>query len=239
MYGTLKDIDVFILCGGIGKRLRKVSGGTPKPMVKIGDYVFLDLLIKYIAGFGFRRFILGTGYRAGIIKDYYSSGRFPGLDIRFSREERPLDTGGAVKNAKGLIKSNPFFVLNGDSLCKFNPRLFLKFHKKNRSPVSILLRQVASGKEYGEIEIDRSSRILNFREKNISAKKCLINAGVYIFDKKIFGMMPRQAKFSLERNFFPEMVSNRIFGYPVSGLFIDIGTPERYIKAKKIFLKGK
>ena len=121
MYGTLKDIDVFILCGGIGKRLRKVSGGTPKPMVKIGDYVFLDLLIKYIAGFGFRRFILGTGYRAGIIKDYYSSGRFPGLDIRFSREESPLDTGGAVKNAKELIKSNPIFILNGDSLCKFKP----------------------------------------------------------------------------------------------------------------------
>ena len=235
MYGTLKDIDVFILCGGIGKRLRKVSGGTPKPMVKIGDYVFLDLLIKYIAGFGFRRFILGTGYRAGIIKDYYSSGRFPGLDIRFSREESPLDTGGAVKNAKELIKSNPFFILNGDSLCKFNPWLFLKFHKQNKSLVSILLRRISSGKEYGEIKIDKFSRILSFHEKNELAKKCLINAGVYIFDKKVFDMMPRQSKFSLEQNFsrrWPVKISLVIH---LPGYLLILARPKGILRQRRYF----
>lgn len=239
MDATLNGIDVLILCGGLGRRLRKISKGVPKPMVKIGKYVFLDLLIKHLAGFGFRRFILGTGYRADTVKNYYRAHKIIDADILFSREYSPLDTGGAVKNARKLIKSDPFFVLNGDSWCKFSPKAFLKFHQKKRALVSILLRQVASGEEYGEIKIDRFSRVLNFREKNISAKKCLINAGVYVFDKRVLGVMPKEPRFSLERDFFPAMLSNRIFGYPVSGMFIDIGTPERYLKAKKIFLEGK
>lgn len=239
MNNALKDIDVFILCGGLGKRLRKVSKGIPKPMVKIGDYVFLDLLIKYMADFGFRNFILGTGYRSALVQNYYLQNKIPGITISFSPEFTPLDTGGAVKNAKKLIKSNPFFVLNGDSLCKFNPLEFLRFHKKKKSLVSILLRRISRGSEYGQIKLSKSSRILSFQEKNGLAKRCLINAGVYIFDKKVFAVMPKESCFSLERYFFPMMAYKRVFGYSVNGLFIDIGTPERYLKARKMFLKGK
>ncbi len=234
---TLEGIDVLILCGGMGKRLKKISGPLPKPMVKINERPFLDIIINYLAGFGFKRFILGTGYRGDIIDDYYTKKPKKGLNILFSREKTPLDTGGAVKNAGRLIKSKFFFVLNGDSFCKFNPFKFMSFHKKKKALVSILLRKESKGSDYGEIKIDSYSRILSFNEKNRKVNKCLINAGVYIFDAKIFKLMPLSSKFSLERNLFPKLSGGGIFGYKNSGSFIDIGTPERYLKAKKYLVK--
>ncbi|MDP3791561.1 MAG: sugar phosphate nucleotidyltransferase [Candidatus Omnitrophota bacterium] len=229
----IKDIDVFILCGGLGKRLRAISRNNPKPMVEIGGKPFLDLILNYMAGFGFRRFILGTGYKAGAIKEHYTRNKKTGLNILFSRERSPLDTGGAVKNARKKIRSRYFFVLNGDSYCKFNPLDFVKFHNKNKAVVSILLGQVSDGREYGIVELDRSLCIKSFNEKRSKAKKCLVNVGVYIFDRQVFDLMPQRKRFSLERDFFPSLTGGKTFGYPKSSFFIDIGTPERYIKAKK------
>ena len=235
---ALENIDVFILCGGFGKRLRKVSPHTPKPIVKLGNRRFLDIIIKQMAKFGFRRFILGTGYKAELIKKYYGECRIQGTKILFSEEKTPLDTGGAVRNAKKLIHSNPFFVLNGDSFCRFNPHSLLDFHKKNKATLSILLKKAGDGKEYGSVRIDKkTSRILSFNEKDTRIKQCLINSGVYVFDKKIFSLMPARQKFSLEKDFFPALADNnkRCIGYLYSGFFIDIGTPERYDKAKRYF----
>lgn len=93
----LSDIDVFILCGGKGKRLKKISGKTPKPMVSVAGRPFLDILIEYLRRSGFKRFILGIGYQAEFIKKYYLQHKIPGADIIFSQENRPLGTGGAVK----------------------------------------------------------------------------------------------------------------------------------------------
>lgn len=239
MQKTAKDVDVYILCGGLGKRLRKISPKVPKPLVKIGGKSFLDIIINYMANFGFRRFILGIGYKADVVKEYYIRNPKQGLKIIFSQEKEPLGTGGAVKKAKKLISSNPFFVLNGDSFCNFNPLDFLKFHKKKKSLVSILLRQVSGAKDYGEAKVDRSWRILSFNEKNNTRGKSWINAGAYLFDKKVFNFMPVADRFSLEYDFFPKIAGSNIFGYHKSGFFIDIGTPERYWEAKKYLEKNE
>jgi len=237
MQNAFRNIDVFILCGGFGRRLKAISRQTPKPMLKIGDSPFLDIIIDYMAYFGFRRFILGTYYKAGVIEKYYNHSHKYGLKILFSRERVPLDTGGAVKNAKGIIESNLFFVLNGDAICKFNPNDFLRFHKEKKAIISILLKRITDGSDYGEVRIDESCRIKTFNEKNDLARKCLINTGIYIFNKEVFKLMPDRPKFSLERDFFPGMAGGNIFGYLTSGVFIDIGTPQKYLKAKKSFLK--
>ena len=206
-------------------------------MVEVGNQPFLDIILDYMASFGLRRFILGTGYKADVIEDYYRRNKRPGFDILFSHEKTPLDTGGAVKNAKELIKSKLFFVLNGDSFCRFNPIDFLNFHKKNKAILSILLKEVSSGKEYGEVQLDNDWRIKSFNEKCSRAKKCLVNSGVYIFNKQVFDIMPKKSRFSLEHEFFPSAISKKMYGYPKADFFIDIGTPQRYRKAEKYFIK--
>jgi NDP-sugar pyrophosphorylase family protein len=234
----LNNTDVLILCGGLGKRLGKMTLRVPKPMLLVGDRPFLDIIIDYLADFGCRRFILGTGYKSESIKKYYSAKNRSGLRILFSHETKPLDTGGAVKNAMSLIKSDTFFVLNGDSFCRFDPVKFYSFHKRKKAPVSILLRRVRGNRnEYGEIRVDKSSRVLSFREKSNKKGACLISAGVYLFDKKIKQFIPAKLRFSLERDLFPGMTGRGMYADITSGFFIDIGTPERYRRANAYFMK--
>ena len=186
---------------------------------------------------GFKRFILGIGYNANFIKKYYDKHKIPGVDIVFSKENRPLGTGGAVKKAEALIKSSHFLVLNGDSYAKFDKSKFIKFYERKRANVLILLKKAANKKEFGEVIIDKDAKIICFKEKGLRVHDNFINAGVYLFNKKVFSMMPKGARFSLEYDFFPSMVGKGIYGYKQEGFFIDIGTPERYSAAKR-YLAG-
>jgi len=237
MIDLIKNTDVYILCGGFGKRLKSITKNNPKPLVKIGKKPFLDIIIDYMASFGFKRFILGIGYKAEVFKKYYKSYKLKDLKIEFSEEKYPLGTGGAVKKAKSLIKSSQFLVLNGDSFCEFNPLDLLKFHQNKKAIISILLRKVISGADYGRVKLDKSERVIDFNEKVILARNCFINAGIYVFDKKVFDLMPPNKSFSLELELFPKLVGENCFGYKKSGFFIDIGTPERYLEANEYFLK--
>ncbi len=234
----IKEIDVFILCGGLGKRLKDISGNTPKPMVYIGGRPFLDIVIGYLREFGFKRIILGIGYQAQIIKKYYDEHKISGVEIVFSQENRSLGTGGAVKKAKRLIKSELFFVLNGDSFSEFNAEKFIEFYKQKKATALILLRKSKDNKDYGLITIDRRSEIIFFNEKGSFMRNSLINGGVYLFSKSVFSMMPKKEKFSLEYDLFPQMVGRGLYGCKEPGFFIDIGTPERYFAAKKYFSKN-
>lgn len=233
----IENIDVLILCGGEGKRLRQISGRVPKPMVRIAGRVFLDIVIDHLKRSGFKRIILGIGYRAGFIRKYYREHKAPGVEIIFSEEKKPLGTGGAVKKAKRLIKSGSFLVLNGDTFSKFKADRFIKFYQQKKARLLILLRKAKSNKDYGAITIDRSSKITSFSEKNLSSRVTFVNGGVYLFNKSVFSEMPDKSKFSLEYDFFPRLVGKGLYGYKESGFFIDIGIPERYLSAKKYFLK--
>lgn len=230
-----QNIDVFILCGGKGSRLKKISGNIPKPLIPIGKRPFLDIIITHLQKSGFKRFILGIGYQAHIIKEYYQTHIIPGVEILFSQEDKALGTGGAVKKAKRFIKTDAFFVFNGDSFSEFNATDFIKFFKQKNARALMLLKKEKKTQDFGIITTNRKSEITSFREKDLTITKNFINGGVYLFSKNIFSKMPKEACFSLEYDFFPQMIGQGLYGYKNKGFFIDIGTPERYFAAKKHF----
>lgn len=234
-----KNIDIFILCGGKGKRLKKITGRIPKPMVRIGRRPFLGIVIDHLRRYGFKRFILGVGYGADFIKKYYSVHKVPGIDIIFSKESKPLGTGGAVKKAEKFIRSKDFLVINGDSFSDFNLKGFVKFYKQKRTGALMLLRKTENNKDYGLVATNASSEITSFNEKSQGKHNGFINSGVYLFNRRILSMMPKRSAFSLEYDFFPKIIGKGLYGYKGTGFFIDIGTPERYLTAKKYFLKRK
>ncbi len=229
-----EEIDVVILCGGRGKRLRPLTLYRPKPMLKIKGRPFLDILISYIASFGFRRFILCVGYKAKVIRDYYNK-KNASLEILFSQESKALGTGGAVRAAYRFIQSPFFLITNGDSLCKVNLKRFIDFHFKKRSFLSIVITKCKEISQYGLIKLDKSQRIISFQEKTDSSGGYFVNAGIYIFKKSSLVYFPKNSFFSLEEDYFPKVVKEKeVYGYKTNKPLIDIGTIRRYQLAKSL-----
>lgn len=226
-----EKIDVIILCGGLGTRLRPVIDDQPKVLVKIGEKTFLDLLIDDLVIQGFKNIILNVGYLKEQIRKHFISNKRSNCTIRFSEEDEPLGTGGALKNAIPLIKNDFFMAMNGDSICKVDLRNFIDFHIEKEALLSIVLASSKTAKDYGSVALDELQRITSFNEKVVGKSENLINAGIYLMDKVIFSDMPNNS-FSLEYDLFPKViVSNRCYGFLTNSKVIDIGTPERYEKA--------
>jgi D-glycero-alpha-D-manno-heptose 1-phosphate guanylyltransferase len=225
-------VDVVILCGGVGTRLKAVVDDKPKPMAEIDKRPFIDILIEHISTFGFQRFILCAGYKAESIQEYYKNKKCR-VEILIKKEQELLGTGGAVKNVRSLISSNPFLVLNGDSFLDMDLYKFIEFHLEKKALLSIALINAEDTKSYGSIKTDSSGRIVRFSEKK-AGQNGLINAGIYLFNREVLSLMPSDKKFSLEYDFFPKIVDREFYGYLAKGVFIDIGTPERYMQAKQL-----
>jgi len=230
----INTIDAVILCGGKGERLKSVTGDVPKVMVPISNRPFLDIVIDHLQNQGIKRFILCTGYNAHIVENYYRENN-RGLIFEFSREDKPLGTGGAVKKAKSLIKANSFLVFNGDTFCAIDYGELLHFHQKQLALASMVGAKVKDNKDFGTLFLDDNNSIVSFHEKNSNITGEYINAGIYYFNKEILSLFPKEESFSLEYDFFPKLIGNRFYGFLTNEKFYDIGTPERYKEAKEDF----
>ncbi|MBF0563663.1 MAG: nucleotidyltransferase family protein [Nitrospirae bacterium] len=256
------SVDVLILCGGMGKRLQSVVSDRPKPMASFGQHTFLDLLIDYVSGFGFRRFVLCAGYMKEKIVDYYTnrpdinnpntnrpnanklksvesklvepkSIGHGSVEILCVGENIPLGTGGAVKNAESYITHDPFVVMNGDSFFAIDFNEFLRFHFQNGAEATIALKTQPDVSDFGTVEVDAENRIKSFIEKG-ARKSGLINGGIYLFNRSVLDAIIPSVEYSLEYNLFPSLIGREFYGYFGAGDFIDIGTPERLEQAKEI-----
>jgi len=232
----VKGTDVIILSGGLGTRLREVVSDRPKPMAEINGHPFLDILLKYIAGFGFRRFILCAGHLSDNIREYYKNQKI-NYNIIFSHEHSQLGTGGAIKNAESLILNSPFLVMNGDSFCPIDLLQFIDFHLRKEALSSMVVVEAQNVGDCGMITLDNFYKVIQFEEKKRIDKRAYINAGIYLFEKDVLSIIPPDTKYSLEYDLFPRLVGSKFFGFITKEKFIDIGTPERLEYARSFFPK--
>lgn len=216
--------EALILCGGLGTRLRSVLPDTQKVLAPVGETSFLEFLLAHLNERGFNRFILCAGYHADQVEALASE------NILISKEETPLGTAGAIKNAEPLIRTENFWVFNGDSFCDFDYAAMTASHK---DLITMALVPAHPDSEGGFVQIDDFSRVIGFREKSYSASHSFINAGVYLFSRSVLDHIP-EGRSSLETDLFPSL-TGRIVGYPVKTEFFDIGTPERLEKFRKRF----
>jgi NDP-sugar pyrophosphorylase family protein len=232
MKPEFKEIDAVVLCGGKGTRLQDVVFDRPKALAVFGDTTFLDILIDSLKRNGLKNFILCVGYMKDQIKDHFKKRDDP--TIAFSEEDEPLGTGGALKKAEPLIQSETFVVMNGDSICEIDLHKFYRFHKNKNAILSMALVRAKESKDYGSVSINESLEITSFTEKKADKDPGYINAGIYLMQKEIFSYMPDHPQFSLEHDFFPNMLGERCVGFIVDSEILDIGTPDRYEKAVRL-----
>lgn len=227
------NICAFVLCGGLGTRLRSVLSDRPKSMAPVADRPFLELILRQLHEQGIRKVILGTGYRAEQIEQYFQSGADLGLSIEYSREDEPLGTGGAVKLAEKFL-SDPVVVVNGDSYVEWSLSEARALQVERNAELVIILQAVSDVSRYGSVTIDDENRITEFVEKRARTGSGLINAGVYLLQKEIVAQLPADRAISLEREVFPRLLGRPIYGMVSRGIFIDIGIPEDLARAQTL-----
>lgn len=226
-------IDCIILAGGMGTRLRSVVADRPKPLALIDGVPFLALLMHALAESGLvRKAVLAVGYKADAIIDFISSHPLP-FPVEFSREEEPLDTGGAVKKALEKTETDHVLVLNGDSYFEFSLEKFLQQHLKNGVDATLIYTHVDNASRFGRLEIE-GDKVKAFQEKTDRSEPGFINAGVYLFKRALFEKFSLPERFSLERDLFPLVVPQGMRAFRADGVFIDIGTPDSYLLAQTI-----
>lgn len=227
-------MDIIILTGGKGSRLKSIVKNIPKTMVGINSSPFLDILLDYLHTQGFSRFILCTGIFGDYIKKYYQNNNKKKYAIEISQENYQLGTGGALKNCEKLVKSENFILINGDTLCKLNYRELISFHKNKLSFLTMVSGVPYDSGDYGGIVIDASNRVKSINKKS---NQNYFNAGVYVFNKEVFNYLSTSYPYSIDSDFINSMLLKKnVFLYDSKKYFYDVGTPDRLEKFKNIYL---
>ena len=222
-------MNIVILAGGFGTRLRSVVKDVPKPMADINGTPFLEMLMRQLAFLDPERFVLCVSYMKEKIENHFKD-NFLGIPVVYSQEDEPLGTGGAIKQAFDMFDLQDALVLNGDTYIAADYASFLK--QTDKAKLGILLKQVDNANRYGRVEV-KDGHIIAFHEKQPNEQAGLINAGIYRIKKDIFDdSLPH--KFSFEKDLLEPIIPKLKPTYMVAeDYFIDIGLPESYAQAQK------
>jgi mannose-1-phosphate guanylyltransferase len=234
-------VKAVILAGGFATRLRPLSCNRPKILFPIVNKTLLQWTFERLVNNNISEVILAASYRTETLFKQYRIPRY-GIRVTYSRDplRKPLGTGGPIKKAEKLIgHKDPFFVLNEDVFAEAKYAEILKEHERRDATATIALHEAEDPSRYGVAELAKDNRIKRFIEKPPpgTAPTNLINAGVYVFSPKIFQYIPQNREVSLEREVFPKLVAEgSLYGHVLSGLWMDIGKPEDYLKINKKML---
>ena len=231
----------LFLAGGLGTRLKPITDNLPKPMVPIMGKPLLERNIEKLKRHGVDEILLSTCYKPEIIKNYFGDGSKLGVKISYITEDEPLGTAGAIRNAAKYI-DDTFLVFNADILSDINISEMLRLHMERGARATIAVTRVANPSAYGVIEHDENGFVTAFREKPKphETRSNLINAGTYIFEPEILDEIPKGRAVSVERETYPLLLEKgyRIAIYDRCSYWLDLGTPEKYLKAHKDILRG-
>ena len=182
--------------------------------------------------------MMAVNYMAEALVRYLGPTKYD-LGIIYSREQRPLGTGGPIMKARDLLNGESFLVWYGDVISDIDVRRLFEYHKVKGGLATVALTPVADPSMYGAVELDWEGRITRFVEKPERGKEPsnLINAGIYVLNPKIFDYIPDGRAVSIEREVFPVLANERkLYGFEFNGLWTDMGVPDDYLKANQIIL---
>ena len=230
----LSGITTVILAGGLGTRLRPIVSNRPKVLSEVLGRPFLTYLFDQLDYAGVRDVVLCTGYMASSVREEMGNS-YKSLRIKYSMEVVPLGTGGALRLALPLIKSDTVMVMNGDSYVNADLNTFLAWFLRKNIVAAVFLTKSINTSRYGKIITTSDGGIEVFEEKGGIEGNGWINAGVYLLKRKLVETIPSGKAFSLEREFFQGLIGKNLHGYKCKTQFLDIGTPGSYAEAKSFF----
>jgi len=236
----LTPFKAVVLVGGEATRLRPLTCNTPKIMVPVLNRPFFEHIVGYLKAHNITDIVLAVGKSPEQAQNCFGDGKKYGVRITYSIESFPLGTAGAVKNAE-MFLDDSFVVLNGDVFTDIDLGMMMRLHLKIRAIASLSLTPVDDPTTYGVVETDSQGKVKRFMEKPSRDKVTtnMINAGIYILEPDILNYITPGAFSMFEHDVFPLLLEKgqAIYGYPFQDYWIDIGTPDKYLKLQHDLLR--
>jgi mannose-1-phosphate guanylyltransferase len=222
-------MEAIILVGGLGTRLRPLTLTIPKPLLPLANVPMVERMVRNLPEI-FDTAILAVNYGLNEMNAYFE-GNDIGKKIIIVPEEKPLGTGGAMRNCIDHVTGTTA-VFNGDVVSSVDLNKMLKQHIKTKAKGTLALWEVNDPSRFGVVELN-NGQILQFQEKPKSGTELsnLINAGTYLLEPEILETITPNQRISIERDIYPKVAGDGLYGFPFEGYFIDSGTPESYLDA--------
>ena len=231
----------ILLVGGMGTRLMPLTSKTPKPMLQVAGVPFTEHQIRKAAQAGISEIVLATSYKAELFEPYFGDGRKFGIKIKYAVEESALGTGGGIRNAAALLDDcDQVVIFNGDVLSGHDLAAQIQSHINNKADITLYLTKVEDARAYGCVELLADNQVKSFLEKMENPVSNMINAGCYIFNRKVIDQIPANQVVSVERDTFPSFLSSgvKVYGYLDNSYWLDIGNPQALVKASADLITG-
>jgi NDP-sugar pyrophosphorylase family protein len=231
-----EDIRVVILAGGKGTRLKPYTTVFPKPLMPIGEMPILEIVLRQLKFFGFRKVTISVNHLADLIQTFFGDGSKLGLNITYCMEDAPLGTAGSISLVNDITEH--FLVMNGDLLTTIDYSAMMRSHMNSgaTATIGVFPREVKI--DFGVLELGSKGELLQYREK--PKFEFLVSMGVNAFHKSIFEFIPKGQYLDI-----PTLMMNlknagkQVFTYRSECQWLDIGRPDDYEKAIELFEQSK
>lgn len=228
---------VIVVAGGLATRMGQVTDDVPKCLINVNGKPLMQHQIEFFEDRGYKDFIFCVSHLSDRIKNCLKDGSSFGVNIRYSEEPNELmGTAGAVKLAEDMV-DNTCIIYYGDNLTTVDFDDALRFHDSAGSDFTLIVRQLPDGATSGSlITMDDSNRIDVFIEKPPAKefKKYkitkYINCGMYIMNKEVFALIPKDMKYDFAYDLIPDMLDRKcnVYGYATDEFFRELGRVEKY-----------
>jgi mannose-1-phosphate guanylyltransferase len=235
-------MQAIVLVGGEGTRLRPLTLAVPKPALTLVDRPFLAYMVEWLAGHGVTEVVLACGFLPDVLREALGDGERAGARIRYVAEPEPRGTAGAIRFAADRLGDDldgRFLALNGDVLTDLDLTALLSAHEEHGARATLGLHPVEDSSAYGLVRTGGDGEVLEFTEKTGEQVPGEINAGMYVLERSVLDLIPPEREVSIERDVFPRLVGEGLFGLRLDGYWMDIGTPDRYLRASWDILEGR
>lgn len=234
-------MQAVVLVGGEGTRLRPLTLTQPKPALPLVDRPFIRYMVDWLGHHGIDEVVMACGFKAEDLRVALGDDVPGGPRIHYVQEDEPLGTAGPVRLVaeRGLLGER-FMVLNGDVLTDLDLTALQRQHSETGATATLALYPVEDPTHYGLVRRTESGEVLGFLEKPDPAEIDTdeVNAGAYVLERSVLDLIPGGRSVSIEREVFPRLVGEGLFGRRLDGYWMDIGTPERYLQASWDILEG-
>ena len=231
-----------ILAGGLGTRLRPVTGEHPKPMVPLLGRPVMEHIVELLRKNGYTQICAALHYRAGEIMAHFGDGRKFGVSMEYRIETENLGTAGSVKNCRDFYKDEDFLVISADAACDYDLELLMQAHRVRGGAATLALSAEKTPLRYGLAVTDSEGRIRSFIEKPDWPQVVtdLVNTGIYVLSPETMAYIP-EGPFDFGRDLFPKLLREGVplCGQVMAGYWRDIGTPQDYYRCCADALDGK